>query len=1214
MIIKKDFWTKRAEPSEITRFNSSSTSTTISLSWEKPYKENGIISGYLIRYKVLRNLVCTQDEKNELSNVKTSETSVTLKLLKPYTRYEVHIQAINEEFLGVDFLEIVETKPLSNITETEMISIKQLIPLIHGATVIINDVICSSLFGPLLIRFELTCLSDWCKTDAHRNLSAWYNPNNFSFNVSSSNILPFTNYTMTVVIVRDNTWKYGDYKNFKTLPTVANQISGLEKYNNSKTSISLRWKPPYPPTGILEKYFILYGWRKTVEDVNVTECKFWKGYHCATIDKQILFQTSYNIQISAKNQDQNPAPYSDPVSIYIGRQGPSVVYNLEAMWTEKNDLNVSFYHPNDTRGELRSFEILINKQKKKEVPTEFMPIYQYQYQMNASTFTTCNTLKLSVQAHNIYAASGFSSITIDTPPPIPEEIENINSNSTNTTITLEIKIKKTMRKVDTCNIFISGTGQMNYLEEFYTNPSTSNLKLVYTSSNVTDSNIKFVIGKNDDPVNTPLNPGTNYSVMVTLLNKCENNLTRSHTRQMFIQTKGNYVTPIIVTTAETPTPTKFENVSANGLWALLLLLILPIVLIWYIKKKHPHIPQMIKPQPKLPPEDQIVLTDTPPMTKPKPKVIKPMPSEVAQGPKTNNSKKVKIIDLETYVKESITNGELQRQHDLFPKGLIKPHSVGSTSENKIKNRYKNLVAYDHSRVKLKRSPGDNQSDYINANYIDGYRQRRAYIATQGPKANTLTDFWMMVWQKNVRDIIMLANIYENGKKKVEKYWPEINEDKHYGDFKVHYVSSSVHANFEERMFTLSHNNEQRKITQLHFTTWPDHGVPLYSQSLVPFLQKILKIPYSPQSPMIVHCSAGVGRTGTIILSDIILRMGAAENSVDFLAYLEVIRDQRSNLVDNLEQYKLAHLVVLECLFGMRTSIMCNDDMRTIVENTISNNGIRTQMKYIEETQWQDSAMETILDNEEVAPIYDEKNRFKNIVPEHYRVFVTRYPHDDETSSYINAILVDDFRNPGRYIVTQQPMPNTIGDFWRMVLERSCNVIISLNTIDLKDETVCKVWPEKNEELDPVDFIKIVHKKTRRLEFYSIITVELVTQLTEVENTTVNIIALDNWRHEDLLPNSIEEFLAFKDAAEALSRTSESIVVMCYDGAKASGLYLALSFIIEKMKLEQECDVCLAVRTIRHSRKQFVTTEEQYEFLYRASLTYITGFQPYSNFA
>nr|XP_023014802.1 receptor-type tyrosine-protein phosphatase kappa-like [Leptinotarsa decemlineata] len=469
----------------------------------------------------------------------------------------------------------------------------------------------------------------------------------------------------------------------------------------------------------------------------------------------------------------------------------------------------------------------------------------------------------------------------------------------------------------------------------------------------------------------------------------------------------------------------------------------------------------------------------------------------------------------------------------------------------------------------------------------------------------------MIWQEKVKNIVMLANVYENGKKKVEKYWPDINEDLKFGIIRVQHVSTDTFANFDIRIFSIHCNNEERKIEQLHYTTWPDHGVPLYSQSLVPFLRRVLKIPYNPQSPIVVHCSAGVGRTGTIILSDICLRMAAGEGCIDFLAHLENIRNQRANLVDNVEQYKLAHLVVVECLFAMHTAVPCNEDMPNTVDEILKSGGIETQMKYIIETQWQDFAMETMLEHEQTFPIYPEKNRFENIIPRHYRVFLTCYPVDDASSSYINAVLVDGFRNPGRYISTQQPMPNTLGDFWRLVVERSCGTIISLNSLDFKDQTVCKFYPNKNEELNPLDIITVQHVKTKGLEYYKVITVQVHSNMTNPFN--VDIIEINNWASNALCPNSIEEFLSFIDAAEAISRKSERVIVTCYDGATASGLYLAMTFLIEKMKLEQDCDVCLAVRTIRHSRQEFVTTEEQYKFLYEASVTFITGFQSYSNF-
>lgn len=109
-------------------------------------------------------------------------------------------------------------------------------------------------------------------------------------------------------------------------------------------------------------------------------------------------------------------------------------------------------------------------------------------------------------------------------------------------------------------------------------------------------------------------------------------------------------------------------------------------------------------------------------------------------------------------------------------------------------------------------------------------------------------------------------------------------------------------------------------------------------------------------------------------------MAAGEGAVDFLSHLEHLRDQRSNLVDNIEQYKLAHLVVIECLFGMRTAIACNDELPGIIERTLKNNGIQAELNHIEETEWQDKAMETILEIEETQIVCPEKNRFAGIEP------------------------------------------------------------------------------------------------------------------------------------------------------------------------------------------------------------------------------------------
>ncbi|KAJ8925506.1 hypothetical protein NQ315_009345, partial [Exocentrus adspersus] len=579
--------------------------------------------------------------------------------------------------------------------------------------------------------------------------------------------------------------------------------------------------------------------------------------------------------------------------------------------------------------------------------------------------------------------------------------------------------------------------------------------------------------------------------------------------------------------------------------------------------------------------------------------------------KTKYSKSVSIFDFELYVKQSLENGELERQHALFPRGPTKPWEYGSLEANKLKNRYKNLVAYDHTRVKLAKLKENQYSDYINANYINGYKVPKAYIATQGPKSTTVDDFWRMVWQENVKHIVMLANVYEGGKKKVEKYWPNINEEQYSAGIQVSYISSEMFANYEHRIFKICYMKERREVHQLHFTSWPDHGVPLYPQSLVPFLRQMLKIPQNTRSPVIVHCSAGAGRTGTVILCDICLRMAAIESTIDFLANLEGIRNQRVMMVDNVEQYKLAHLVALECLFGKDTSIKCNDEMNKTIE-TLLTSGVADQLEYLSDTEWKDRAMDTVWNKEDMA-VYPEKNRFLDIFPDkNYRICLKRYPADDESSSYINAVQVDGFRSPGRFIVSQHPLPNTIGDFWRMVWEWQCIVVISLNEIDPNDTTSCSFWPEKESEMNPVDYLTICHVGSTKMECWQIITVE-VRNKQENESLLINVLAMNDWKPKDMIPNSIQKFLLFLEECDILSRQSNTIIVTCHDGVTASGLYIAATFLIDKMKLEHECDVCLAVRTIRHNRREFVRNEEQFRFLYKIAVMYRDSFKSYANF-
>ncbi|KAK5647799.1 hypothetical protein RI129_002691 [Pyrocoelia pectoralis] len=462
----------------------------------------------------------------------------------------------------------------------------------------------------------------------------------------------------------------------------------------------------------------------------------------------------------------------------------------------------------------------------------------------------------------------------------------------------------------------------------------------------------------------------------------------------------------------------------------------------------------------------------------------------------------------------------------------------------------------------------------------------------------------MIWQENVNYIVMLAN-----------YWPNVGESLVYGDIQVDYLNSEIYADFEYRTFTVQCNNEERTIEQLHFVSWPDHGVPLYSQSLVPFLRKLLTIPQG-KAPVVVHCSAGVGRTGTIILCDLCLRMAAREGVVDVLKHQHNLRQQRANLVDNVEQYKLAHLVLLECLIAPQTNLPCDDSIAKSIEKIIQSNSLQHHMEYLKNTEWQDHAMQASLPTAP-EPQWATKNRFQDIVPSAYgRVYISRYPVSDEHSDYINAVEVDGFRAPQRFIATQQPLPHTVSDFWRMVDEKEVTTIISLNRINKDDLESCIFWPtEKVEEIKPVPYLKLrFHNKTKH-ENYAIITLHLYNNKNKSNKRTVNLISFKRWPSNKIIPDNKDDLLKLWEETDRVSRGNKNpIIVTCHNGATACGLFLALTFLIEKILLEQQCDVCLAVRAVRRNRKQFVNEKDQFIFLYQSALLYLSGFSLYSNFS
>ncbi|CAI9729418.1 phosphatidylinositol phosphatase PTPRQ [Octopus vulgaris] len=248
---------------------------------------------------------------------------------------------------------------------------------------------------------------------------------------------------------------------------------------------------------------------------------------------------------------------------------------------------------------------------------------------------------------------------------------------------------------------------------------------------------------------------------------------------------------------------------------------------------------------------------------------------------------------------------------------VQPHVAAELQVNHTKNRYTNILAYDHSRVKLLPMDDDEGSDYINANYIPGYSLHREYIASQGPLPSTKDDFWWMIWEQNISIIVMVTLPVERGRVKCEVYWPKKSEPVYFGDLVVQLKSESNLSDYVIRIMDVNMGETTKEVKQFHFLKWPDFGCPQNTSLLINFVQTIrTHMPYTDTGPTLVHCSAGVGPTGTFIVIDRLLQHIQCHHEVDIFGLILELRKYRPNMVQTEDQYVFIYQCIADHLKQM----------------------------------------------------------------------------------------------------------------------------------------------------------------------------------------------------------------------------------------------------------------------------------------------------------
>ncbi|XP_009076477.1 PREDICTED: receptor-type tyrosine-protein phosphatase T-like [Acanthisitta chloris] len=508
--------------------------------------------------------------------------------------------------------------------------------------------------------------------------------------------------------------------------------------------------------------------------------------------------------------------------------------------------------------------------------------------------------------------------------------------------------------------------------------------------------------------------------------------------------------------------------------------------------------------------------------------------------------------------------------------------------------------------------------YINASYVDSYRSPRFFIAAQGPLAETVVDFWQMIWQEKTSVIVMLTGLVEQNKIKCEQYWPE--QEQVYGDFTVTLNNSRTTTGLVTRIFCLQKAGcaLPRVVEQFHYLRWPDHGVPRNPSQLLCLVEVVNKrVLEAPAGPMLVHCSAGIGRTGTFIALDYLLKMGKAEGKVDVFHCVQQLREQRVGMVQTKEQYTFLYEALLEGLLCGNTGVPV-ESIATLVhslqkaETSRHNSVLEKEFKALQKFS---ELFQLLPCREAEKPSNKPKNRKPGILPaDSCRPILMSSLNADASPGYINAVFASTYTEEDRLIITQLPFPTTLVDFWALVWDYTCTSVVVLNQLQELDKTYVDFWPTQGEDDYGRFHVQLISEEPGA--GFMAWTLALTNrQQPKKSALEVQLWQLKDWPMQQRLPPHPATIISLLGKVETHHRQSQDkhILVSCWDGASRSGIFCAASFLCEQIQSEGMVDVSQAVRTLKRRRRQLIKDVEQYGLCYELALSYLNSFETYGNF-
>uniref|UniRef100_A0A2I2Z280 Receptor-type tyrosine-protein phosphatase C n=1 Tax=Gorilla gorilla gorilla TaxID=9595 RepID=A0A2I2Z280_GORGO len=586
------------------------------------------------------------------------------------------------------------------------------------------------------------------------------------------------------------------------------------------------------------------------------------------------------------------------------------------------------------------------------------------------------------------------------------------------------------------------------------------------------------------------------------------------------------------------------------------------------------------------------------------------------------------ILLETYKRKIADEGRLfLAEFQSIPRVFSKfPIKEARKPFNQNKNRYVDILPYDYNRVELSEINGDAGSNYINASYIDGFKEPRKYIAAQGPRDETVDDFWRMIWEQKATVIVMVTRCEEGNRNKCAEYWPSMEEGtRAFGDVVVKINQHKRCPDYIIQKLNIVNKKEKatgREVTHIQFTSWPDHGVPEDPHLLLKLRRRVNAFSNFFSGPIVVHCSAGVGRTGTYIGIDAMLEGLEAENKVDVYGYVVKLRRQRCLMVQVEAQYILIHQALVEYNQFGETEVNLSElhpYLHNMKKRDPPSEPSPLEAEFQRLPSYRSWRTQHIGNQEENK----SKNRNSNVIPYDYNRVPLKHElemskeseHDsdessdddsdsEEPSKYINASFIMSYWKPEVMIAAQGPLKETIGDFWQMIFQRKVKVIVMLTELKHGDQEICaQYWGEGKQTYGDIE---VDLKDTDKSSTYTLRVFEL-RHSKRKDSRTVYQYQYTNWNVEQLpaepkelisMIQVLKQKLPQKNSSEGNKHhKSTPLLIHCRDGSQQTGIFCALLNLLESAETEEVVDIFQVVKALRKARPGMVSTFEQYQFLY-----------------